>query len=196
MPLERTERHLRRLYDAKPDPWGHLTLAYERAKYADTLAALDGIEARLVVEIGCGIGALTELLAPRCARLFAIDCVPAAAKRARARLAWAPHVTITLGNAPDDLPSLDPDIVVLSEVLYFLTPDEIERLACWCDERAAPAARIVIVSWLGHTGEALDGAASVERLRSPLAGWSCRSWRRTDYRIDVLKRRAALQHPR
>ena len=194
MPLERTQRHLRRLYAASADPWGHLTLDYERAKYADTLAALDGMEARLVVEIGCGIGALTELLAPQCAQLIAIDCVPDAVRRARARLARAPHVVVALGNAPDELPALAPDIVMLSEVLYFSTPEEIARLGRWCDANAAPDARIVIVSWLGRTGEALDGAASAQRMRAALGGWSCRSRLRADYRIDVLERGAGGPH--
>jgi trans-aconitate methyltransferase len=194
LPLERTERHLQRLYAASADPWGHLTRDYERSKYADTLAALEGREARLVVEVGCGIGVLTELLAPRCGRLFAIDLVPAAVRRARSRLAWAPHVTIAVGNAPDDLPALEPDIVMLSEVLYFLTTDEIDRLARWCDDRAAADARIVIVSWLGPTGEALDGAASAEHMCGALAGWSCRSSVRSEYRIDILERCVGQPH--
>ena len=129
MPLERTVRHLTGLYDTDADPWGHLTRPYEREKYARTLDAMGARRFRQGLEVGCGIGALTELLAPRCDRLTSIECVCAALARARMRMAGAPHVILIEGAAPDDLPPIAPDLIVLSEVLYFMTAGEIDRLA-------------------------------------------------------------------
>lgn len=188
MPLERTTRHLSRLYRQSPDPWGHATRAYEQAKFAQTLTALGGRRYRQVVEIGCGIGVLTALLAPRCETLFGIDCVGRAVETARHRLADQPHVRLAVGVAPHDLPDMAPDLIVLSEVLYFMTRDEIARLAAWCNAHAAPAARIVIVSWKGPTGEALSGPASAALLREMLVGWSQRPEHGDGYRIDLLDR--------
>jgi 2-polyprenyl-3-methyl-5-hydroxy-6-metoxy-1,4-benzoquinol methylase len=188
LPLDRTTRHLCRLYRQSPDPWGHATRAYERAKFARTIAALDGRRFRQAVEIGCGIGVLTELLARRCEALLGIDCVASAVASARLRLAGQSHVRLGVGVAPDDLPHLSPDLIVLSEVLYFMTRAEIIRLAAWCDAHAAPAARIVIVSWNGPTGEALSGPASAALLCRSLVGWSHRSLDGDGYRIDRLDR--------
>ena len=188
MPLERTARHLHELYRQSPDPWGHTTRVYERAKYARTLDALGDRPTRQAVEIGCGIGALTELLAPRVRALLGIDCVPRAVEAARARLAGQPHVQLVAGIAPDDLPGLTPDLIMLSEVLYFMTRKEIIRLAAWCEAHAAPGARIIVVSWLGSTGETLSGPASASILREALASWSHRQEDGDGYRIDLLDR--------
>ncbi len=196
MPLERTIRHLRELYQRSPDPWGHTTRPYEREKYRRTLAALDGRTFREAVEIGCGIGALSELLAPRAASLLAIDCVPHAIEAARQRLAAQPHVRLLAGTAPDDLPALAPDLIVLSEVLYFMTRGEIIRLAGWCRTRAVPGARIVVVTWLGSTDEPLSGPASFQILHHALADWSHIHENGGAYRIDLLDRPAGIEELR
>ncbi len=188
MPLERTTRHLSRLYRQSSDPWGHATRAYEQAKFARTVTALGGRHYRQAVEIGCGIGVLTELLAPHCEALLGLDCVARAVEAARHRLADQPHVRLAVGVAPDDLPDMAPDLIVLSEVLYFMTRNEIARLAAWIDDHAVPDARIVIVSWGGPTGEALSGPASAALLCQMLASWSHRPEDGDGYRIDLLDR--------
>ena len=62
-----------RLYASNPDPWGFETSEYEQAKYADTLAQLDGRHFRSGLELGCSIGVLSRLLGPRCDRLLGLD---------------------------------------------------------------------------------------------------------------------------
>ena len=188
MPLERTSRHLHQHYRQSPDPWGHTTRVYERAKYERTLDALGDRPVRQTVEIGCGIGALTELLAPCVQAIFGIDCVPRAVEAARARLAGQPHVQLVAGIAPDDLPEFIADRIVLSEVLYFMAREEIVRLAVWCDAHAASDARIIIVSWLGSTGEPLSGPASASIMREALAGWSHRQEEGNAFRIVLPDR--------
>jgi SAM-dependent methyltransferase len=188
MPLERTVRHLTCLYDTDADPWGHLTRAYEREKYARTLDAMGARQFRQGLEVGCGIGALTDLLAPRCDRLTSIECVSAALARARMRMAGAPHVILIEGAAPDDLPPIAPDLIVLSEVLYFMTPGEIDRLAAWIGTNARPDVLIIVVSWEGDTGEALSGRASVERFFSTLLRHGAHRRAGHDgYRIDTFQ---------
>lgn len=188
MPLERTLRHLSDLYQAHADPWGHLSRPYEQDKYARTLLALGDRHFRHGLEIGCGIGALSALLAPRCERLTAIDCVPAARRRARERMQGAPHVTVSAGAAPYDLPAIEPDLIILSEVLYFMTEAEIDGLSAWITIQASPDALVLAVSWQGNTGEALSGDASIERLVCALPDWARHRSDHEGYRIDVLRR--------
>ena len=63
------------LYAGDPDPWGFETSAYEQAKYAATIDALEGRRYATALEIGCSIGVLTARLAPSegncCVRLDA-----------------------------------------------------------------------------------------------------------------------------
>ena len=60
------------LYAAAPDPWDFEGSDYERGKYAATLAALPQPRYARALEVGCSIGVLTALLAPRCDRLLAV----------------------------------------------------------------------------------------------------------------------------
>ncbi len=188
MPHETTLTHLAGLYAASDDPWGHLSRPYEREKYARTLDAIGQGPFCEAVEVGCGIGALSELLAPRCARLTAIEAVPQAAARARARLGRLPQVRVIDGAAPAALPDVAPDLVVLSEVLYFMIPDEVDRLAGWIGRAAAPEVRVVAVNWTGPTGEVLDGRAAADRLRTALVGFAGPRHEAPGHLIDVLSR--------
>ena len=181
MPREDTLRRLSALYAAAEDPWAHLTSPYERAKYEATLAACGPGPLACAVEVGCGIGALTARLAPRCARLIALDCIPAAVARARARTASLPNVEILEGQAPEALPALAPDLVLFSEVLYFLTPEEIDACAAW----AARAGRIVSVNWTGDTAQALTGEEAADRLAAALSRRPTRR-REEGYLLDVF----------
>lgn len=182
MPHEDTRRHLESLYARSDDPWSHRTSPYEQAKFAATLAATGDGPFQDALEIGCGNGTLLALLAPRCARLTGLDCVPGAVALAQQAVAGQPHVAVHLASVPDDLPPIRPDLVILSEVLYFLSPTDIRQLADWLRERRA---RIVCVNWLGATDEELDGTSAMDvftaalgRLRDTRMGGG--------YRIDVF----------
>lgn len=187
MPLEQTMAHLDKLYSGSSDPWGHETRAYEQEKYAATLAMIGPGPFESAIEIGCGIGAFSARIAPQCAHLVAIDCIGRAAKLARLRLAEFQHCHVMTGTAPDDLPAGKFDLIVLSEVLYYLTEAELGRLGRWIDDNSRPGALIVMVNWTGTTGEWLDGAAASGVLRRavsnahPLRSKSCRH-----YVIEVL----------
>ncbi|SMO98326.1 SAM-dependent methyltransferase [Paracoccus laeviglucosivorans] len=182
MPHERTLRHLNQLYAASSDPWRHRTSLYERAKYAATLEAIGPGPFQHALEIGCGNGTLLALLAPRCRALTGLDCTRKAVTLARAAVAHMPHVTVCCAAAPDDLPAIRPDLVVLSEVLYFLTPPEIVRLADWLNPLRA---RIVCVNWLGPTEEALDGCGAL-RLFAAALGRRLQAAPADYYRLDVF----------
>ena len=89
------------LYAASPDPLDFETSPYEAEKYAATLAALPRPRYRRALEVGCAIGVLTALLAPRCDALLALDGAEAALDRARRRVAASSRST----SAPSGSPS-------------------------------------------------------------------------------------------
>lgn len=182
MPRESVLDHLARLYAASDDPWNHRSSPYEAAKYRATLEAIGPGPFGNALEIGCGNGTLARRLAPRCARLTAMDVTPAAAEAARAGLADMPHVTVVQGMAPRDLPDESFDLVLLSEVLYFLTPAEIAALGGWL--KAHATGRVVAVNWTGPTDEELDGPAAVALLAEGIGPPQTADHGR--YRIDVF----------
>lgn len=111
------------LYAENPDPWGFETSDYERAKYDVTIAALAGRRFRSGLEIGCSIGVLTQRLAEHVDRLLGIDVAESALERARAR---NPGVTFERREIPEEFPDGAFDLVVASEVLYYLDAPALE----------------------------------------------------------------------
>jgi precorrin-6B methylase 2 len=183
LPAETVIRHLTDLYRSDPDPWRHRTSPYERQKYARTLAAAGSDPVDLALEIGSGNGSLTRLLAERCGRVIGVECIAEAQREAERHLSATPNATVLLGTAPGELPDADPDLVVLSEVLYFLTCREIRLLADWIQQRRP--ARVVAVNWTGETEEDLSGDAAAETFLSAMNAPSYPS-RFDGYRLDVL----------
>lgn len=182
MPHRDTLDHLSRIYAQSEDPWDHRTSAYEAGKYEATLRHAGPGPFACALEIGCGIGELSRRLAPRCASLLAMDVIPEAVARARATLAACPQARVVLGAAPRDLPEAPFDLVLLSEVLYFLTPDEIADLGAWLARNATGP--IVAVNWTGPTDEPLTGEAAAALLAQtlPLSG----SHVHEGFRIDTF----------
>lgn len=126
-------------------PWRYATSAYEREKYDVMLAALPASRIGAVLEIGCAIGVLTEHLATRSDSALAVDMAENAPVQARARCTSCGNVTIARMRISTDWPEGRFDLILLSEILYYLSADDrADRAAranralppsatpCWC----------------------------------------------------------------
>jgi SAM-dependent methyltransferase len=174
-----------RLYAASPDPWDYDSSEYERGKYAATLAALDGRVYRQGLEVGCSIGAFTELLAERCESLTALDFSSRAVALARARLRERPHVSLLETSFPEQVPVGSWDLVVCSEVLYYLDRPALDQATAWLCERLREGATVLAVDWRGPTtSEPHDGDEVHNLLRERLAPWHALEGRQPGYRLD------------
>lgn len=134
-----------RMYADSPDPWGFTSRWYEQRKYALTLAVLPEPRWGRALEVGCSIGVLTALLAERCDDLLAMD--PSAAALAQARERVPPSVRLLQGSVPGDWPSGTYDLVVLSEVGYYLDRPDLERLLDLVERDLAPGGCVVACHW-------------------------------------------------
>ncbi len=181
MTAERFERH----YEASADPWGYDTSVYEREKYAATLAALPLRPLARALEVGCSIGAFTELLAPRCERLVAIDFSARALALARGRVGAVANVELTQAGFPEEIPAGEWDLIVCSEVLYYLDAPALLQAIGWLEEQLSGGASLVAVSWRG-TGseEPLHGDEVHDLLAGRLARWHAFDGRHPGYRLD------------
>ncbi len=176
-------------YRADGDPWGYRDSAYERAKYAATLDACGDGPFASALELGASIGVFTALLAPRCAALATIDQAPTAVAAARERLAGQEHVRIGLGTLPDDLPGGEYDLVVASEILYYLTPEALLETLARLESVTLPGAQLVAVHWRPTGPDRwLDAAAVHAALRAQPWLESVDSGGSDEYRLDVLRR--------
>jgi SAM-dependent methyltransferase len=104
------------------DPWDLDASEFEQRRFARQLALLDGRRYRRGLEIGCGGGSFTRLIAPLCAELVAIDVSEHAIERARAADGPATGVEYRVGNVMElDLEREGTwDLVVMTETAYYL----------------------------------------------------------------------------
>lgn len=135
------------LYRADPDPWGYVASSYEQRKYAATLAACGPGPFSCALELGGSIGVFSALLAPRCERLITVDASPTAVSLTIPRLAADPQVQAIVGPIPAAVPDEPFDLVVASEILYYLTDDELARTLATLDRNMIGGALLVAVHW-------------------------------------------------
>jgi protein-L-isoaspartate O-methyltransferase len=135
------------MYAESGDPWGFTSRWYERRKYALTLAALPRERYRRGFEPGCSIGVLTALLATRCDSLLATDVAPAAVELATERLAAYDGVAVAELAVPQDWPEGSFDLIVLSEIGYYLSADDLELMLDRAVSSLEPGGTLAAVHW-------------------------------------------------
>jgi 2-polyprenyl-3-methyl-5-hydroxy-6-metoxy-1,4-benzoquinol methylase len=185
-----TPEHFEQLYAANPDPWNFTSSPYEAEKYAATCAALPRARFRSGVEFGCSFGVLSRRLAARCDRLLALDMVESVLQRARAGAAEHPNITFTRAAIPADWPTGRFDLMVFSEVLYFLDDTDLVQTARLAAQSLEPGGIVVLVNWLGETSSPQTGDEAAEKfiqaMRPDVVPMS--QMRADRYRLDILAR--------
>lgn len=122
------DAHFERRYRADPDPWRLRDRWYEQRKRALTVAALTRPRYRRAFEPACALGLLTELLAARCDEVVAVDASATAVAATAERLAHLTNVSVAAMSVPDQWPDGSFDLIVLSEVGYYLDATAIAAL--------------------------------------------------------------------
>ena len=139
------------LYAKSTDPWSFETSEYERLKYAGTLEALGDRRFGRALEVGASIGVFTAMLAPFCDELLAVDTSARAVTLARERLAGSAHVRVEQRTLPEEMPQGPFDLIVASEVLYYLTEDLVLETLGLFEEALAPGGCLLAVHWRKQT---------------------------------------------
>jgi cyclopropane fatty-acyl-phospholipid synthase-like methyltransferase len=183
-----TPDYFERLYSKDPDPWKFASSDYERLKYGATLGAARSGQLGMVFEIGCSIGVFTRMLAPNCRRILAVDVSERALSSARHNCRGLDNVTIRKMRVPHDWPEQRFDLIILSEVLYFLAASEIRATAKRSIESLCPFGRIILVNWLGETDYPCGGdeSAGIFLLTCAEDLKLLRQYRNSEYRLDLL----------
>lgn len=138
-------------YRDSDDPYDLEHRWYERRKRALTVACLGREHYGRAFEPGCATGLLTVALAPRCGQLLAVDVAPGAVDRARDRLTDHGHVTVGRMAVPDEWPDGSFDLVVLSEIGYYLEPSALLRLRELAVGALADGGELLAVHWRGRS---------------------------------------------
>ena len=182
------ERYFDDMYALHDDPWQFESSPYEAAKYDRTLAALRP-HYDSALEIGCSIGVLTARLAPRCAALLSLDVAERALERARIRNAAHPHVTFERRQMPQDFPAGRSDLILLSEVGYYLSRRDLATLLDSCVAALNPGGQLLAVHW---TPPVHDYPLTGDEVHGQLLAYPGlvhkHGERHEQYRLDLLER--------
>ena len=180
------------LHDSSSDPWQVRTSWYEQRKRAVTLAALPHERYSRGVEVGGSVGALAETIATRCDRLVVVDESEAAVAAARSSLRGLDHVDVVRGSVPEDWPAGLFDLVVVSELGYFLSPARLRRLVSRVDTSLTDDGAVVLCHWRHPVrGWPLDGPRVHELWTGSSALPVVATHLEADFRLDVLSRSTA-----
>jgi protein-L-isoaspartate O-methyltransferase len=140
------------------DPWGADSRWYERRKRALLLAALPRDRFARGLEVGASRGALARDLAARCGSLLALEQGAQAAASAREQLADLANVEVSRAAVPDEWPDGTFDLVVVSEVGYFLSPLALDGLVDRLSGALTDDGVVVLCHWRHPVeGWVLDG---------------------------------------
>ncbi len=179
-----SESYFDTLYNDNADPWQYQTRWYEKRKRDMCLAILPQSQYDNAIELGCGNGVLSELLAHRCQALLSIDGNHQAVQLAKERLAELPHTKVIQGVIPDRLLTLKNavieaypllngtpnmqapfDLIVISEILYYLSPDDIDTVIAWTQQNLAIGGTLLFCHWrYAIDGFAMTGETVHQRL--------------------------------
>lgn len=183
--------YFKKVYAANNDPWNFETSEYEAQKYRATLQALPHERYKNALEIGCSIGVLTKLLAERCDHLLATDVSEKALDQARERCKYLNNITFKKAQFPQKLPEDQFDLIMVSEVAYYLSPEDW-NLAMQKFLKIMPkSGNLVLVHWLP---EVHDYPQTGDQVHNSFAEFmkgkmnNVYQTRAENYRIDVWEK--------
>jgi hypothetical protein len=138
------------MYAKSRDPWQLAGRWYEQRKYAMTMAMLPLPRYRHAYEPGCSVGVLTELLASRCDHVTATDVAATALEVTAERLTrrgYSDRVTLDRRSLDSGWPTDDFDLVVLSEVAYYLDAEVLRTVLDRECPRLVTGATLIAAHW-------------------------------------------------
>ena len=186
-----TEDYFTHVYAANDDPWNFETSPYEAGKYIATMEALPKNHYCNALEIGCSIGVLTRMLAEKCLHVLATDISEKALEFAEIKCREVENVSFQKLNFPNDLPSDLFDLILISEVAYYLSEEDWKIAMHKIFDILTEKGEVVLVHWLPvvpdypQTGEQVHYSFEKEMASKMKNVFKDRT---DKYRIDVWRK--------
>jgi SAM-dependent methyltransferase len=161
---EQVDQQVREFFQdlwARGDYWDFESSEYEKTRLAHLFKMVDGRRYPRVLEIGCGSGHFTRLLAQVSDRIVALDIAPAAVERARSLGIGPAAVDFRVANTMDYKPGPDGpwDLVVMTETICYLgwlyPFFDVAWLAAEIFTSTRAGGRLLLANTLGEVNDAL-----------------------------------------
>ena len=184
-------RYFDELFAQSADPWSFRERWYEQRKRALTLACLPRRRYRSVFEPACANGELSAELATRCERLLCCDTAAAAVSLAEQRLQPFAHAQVFQGRLPRDWPDQRFDLIVLSEIGYYLDAADLSHLIRQALRSLTPDGQLLACHWRPPiAGCPLDAGQVHDQLHRQLQLPRLLEHQEADFMLDLWSREA------
>jgi SAM-dependent methyltransferase len=128
------------------DPWDYAHSRFELFKRGVLLQACGPSRHGRVLELGCAIGETSRRLLRLALRLLAVDASPTALREAARRTACSRRIRFKRAILPGQMPRGPFDLIVVSELIYYLRPHYLNPLADRIYAALAPGGMTVILN--------------------------------------------------
>jgi SAM-dependent methyltransferase len=168
------------------DPWDYTNSRFEHFKRSVLLRACGHNKHGRVLELGCAIGETTRILTPLSLRLVALDGSATAVAEAKRRVRGT-HVRFVHAKLPDQMPRGPFDLIVISEIAYYLHVHELAVLSKRLAAATAYRGKIVLLHHRRHFEDAAQSPCIAhERLRAQLSHFASPVFEERYPRFDVV----------
>jgi len=159
------------LFRKNVDPWNYVRSPFESHKRGRLLRACGDRVYERGLELACANGETTLQLAGRCLRLLAVDSSATAVREAKRRTAGLPNVTVEEVLLPAQTPEGPFDLIVVSEILYYLSLTDMLTLLDQLDRALAQGGRLVVLHHIVSFADASQPPALAQsRAKAVLTG--------------------------
>ncbi|MCF5710213.1 methyltransferase domain-containing protein [Pseudomonas syringae] len=183
------DHYFNELFRNDSDPWAFKQRWYERRKRALCLAVLPYERYSAVFEPGCANGELSAELATRCDSLVCCDTSWRAVELAQQRLTDFDHARVIQARLPQQWPEGRFDLIVFSELGYYLDLDDLHR---WIDcalEALTPDGQLLACHWRPDIADCpLDAQRVHDVLAERLSMHRLISHHEQDFLLDLWSR--------
>jgi len=181
------------MYAASEDPWNFAGSPYEQEKYQHTITALAGRQFENGIEIGCSIGILTDLLSANCKHLLGVDISEQPIAKAKEHFKDRQGVEFAVLEIPLQFPNQRFDLIVLSEVAYYLSKEDLTLTKELIMESLTEGGTLCLVHWRPQIeGCVFDGDEVNEYFLNDPSTVQTYQHINDQYRIDVIEKYAAI----
>lgn len=176
-----------RKFSESIDPWNYRTSRFEAYKRKTLLRACGGGKRGRGLELACAIGETSRALTPLCLRLLAVDSSRTALDEARRRHGGDARLRFRRAVLPTETPRGPFDVIVVSELAYYLVPNDLRILTNRLRAALAPGGRIVVLHHLRPFDDAAQLPALAHRgMRRAFGAGMRKTFDKRDARFDAV----------
>lgn len=168
------------------DPWNYRHSRFERQKRKILIQACGCAKRGRGLELACANGETTRELSRLCLKLTAIDGSPTALAEAQRRNGDIQGLKFVRASLPDEMPRGSFDLIVVSEIAYYLNANDLRRLARSLPDALTPGGRVVVLHHRRRFPDAAQHSGRAHQMLCTLLRRSLRPVLRSSYaQFDV-----------